>query len=488
MVFSSLFFLYAFLPLTVLLYFAVPLRYRNHILLTASLFFYAWGEMAYVLLMMVSILVNWLVGLAIERDKQNDLPAKRFLVLGVVLNLLPLAFFKYGNFVIDNFYQLTAGLGVNPIDFPQIHLPIGISFFTFQAISYIVDIYREEAVVQKKLVNLALYISLFPQLIAGPIVRYHDIARAINHRVTRMQDISDGILRFITGLGKKVLIANNMGAVADIIFALPMENVSTGLAWIGIIAYTLQIYFDFSGYSDMAIGLGRIFGFKFLENFNYPYAARSIQDFWRRWHISLSSWFRDYVYIPLGGSRVGLSRTSFNLVLVFFLCGLWHGASWTFVLWGLYHGLFLVLERSAWGRLLARLPAFLAHTYTLFVVIIGWVLFRAETLDQALAYMGRLFAFESVDYLDAYLFARLNVQFYIALAAGVILSFPWVRDGFRFLDARLFGSSAQSSSKPSLWLATSKSLALGAWIFLISAVCAAQLAIGGYNPFLYFRF
>lgn len=365
--------------------------------------------------MVLSIVVNWIAGLGIEAKKRAGKNTIPVLAVAVALNLLPLAFFKYGNFCVNNVNGVLETLSLPVIEMGDLHLPIGISFFTFQAISYLVDIYRGQATVQKHPVNLALYISLFPQLIAGPIVRYKDVEREIIGRITRIEDLKSGTLRFVSGLGKKVLIANSMGVVADQVFTLPIENVSTGLAWIGIVAYTLQIYFDFSGYSDMAIGLGRIFGFHFLENFNYPYISQSIQEFWRRWHISLSSWFRDYLYIPLGGNRAGTWRTYFNLLLVFFLCGLWHGASWTFVIWGLYHGLFLVVERLGLIQLLKTIPVFFRHVYTMLVVMVGWVFFRAETLDQALAYVVRMFQFKSVPYLDAQLFAAMNNQFYLAL-------------------------------------------------------------------------
>ncbi|MEE9446544.1 MAG: MBOAT family protein [Arenicellales bacterium] len=484
MVFSSIFFLYAFLPITILLYFAVGRRFQNAILLSASLLFYAWGEMGYVLLMLLSIAMNWLIGLGIDAKKRQGRTAKSVLTIGVILNLLPLAFFKYGNFFVDNLNLMLVHLHFDTIELNALHLPIGISFFTFQAISYIVDVYRDEATVQKRPVNLALYIALFPQLIAGPIVRYRDIDKAITERQTRLEDISSGILRFIAGLGKKVLIANTMGAVADQIFSLPMENVSTSLAWLGILAYSLQIYFDFSGYSDMAIGLGRIFGFHFLENFNYPYISRSIQEFWRRWHISLSSWFRDYVYFPLGGNRAGTGRTYFNLLLVFFLCGLWHGASWSFAIWGFYHGSFLVIEKIGLAAVLKKLPALLRHMYVWLVVMIGWVFFRSETLPQALAYIQKMFSFETVPYLNAELFSALNNQFYLALVLGLLLSTPLLKNLIIKGD-QLFNDTG--GIKPMLFTA-GKNMIVIVWMVLILLASTAQLLSSGYNPFLYFRF
>lgn len=485
MVFSSILFLYLFLPLTLLAYFLAGPRLRNTVLLLASLLFYAWGEMGYVLLMLFSIVANWGVGLMIEQARQQGRSGKPVLAAGIAINLLPLAFFKYGNFLADNINSLLSVANIGTLHLDTVHLPIGISFFTFQAISYIVDVYRRAADVQNNPLNLALYISLFPQLIAGPIVRYHDVARQISSRVTTAADFSYGILRFVSGLAKKVLIANNMGAVADHVFSLPAGELSAGLAWLGLIAYTLQIYYDFSGYSDMAIGLGRMFGFHFLENFNYPYISQSISEFWRRWHISLSSWFRDYLYIPIGGNRVGLARNYFNLLVVFFLCGLWHGASWVFVIWGLYHGFFLVLERSpVGGRLLATLPVPLRHVYTLLVVMIGWVFFRAETLDHALQYIAALINFSGEPYLDAKLFATTNNEFYLALAAGLVFAMPvipWLKERFDAKRASISGIPAQA-----LTLATSTGVLV--WMISMIVFSSAELIGGTHNPFLYFRF
>ncbi len=484
MVFSSLFFLYLFLPLTLLLYFSAGLRWRNGVLLLVSLFFYAWGETGYVLLMLVSVLANWLLGLLIDREKECGKSGKWALITGIIVNLLPLLFFKYSNFLIDNLNAFLPILGVHPIERGSVHLPIGISFYTFQAISYLVDLYRREVEVQRNPINLSLYIALFPQLIAGPIVRYHDIARQIISRRTSLEGFSSGILRFTTGLGKKVLIANSVGAVADHIFSLPSAALPAYLAWLGIISYTLQIYYDFSGYSDMAIGLGRMFGFHFQENFLYPYSSRSIQEFWRRWHISLSSWFRDYLYIPLGGNRKGASRTSLNLIIVFFLCGLWHGAGWGFVIWGLYHGLFLALERSAASKIPIRFPRIVQHIYTVLVVMVGWIFFRAETLDSALSYFAALFNFSAMPYLDAKLFLAVNSQFFLAALAGILFSFPiipWLRT--KLLGQELFGRIRQSDQLVLLF-----SPVLLVWMMLIFFFCSTELISGTHNPFLYFRF
>ncbi|OEU57968.1 MAG: alginate O-acetyltransferase [Desulfobulbaceae bacterium S3730MH12] len=484
MVFSSIFFLFFFLPATLILYFSVGPKLRNLVLLLASLLFYAWGEVGYVMLMLFSISINWIFGLLINDSKSTPKRCKLFLTLGIILNLLPLAFFKYGNFLLDNLSYFDSGIIAGMLGDGQIHLPIGISFFTFQAISYIVDVYRNTADVQKQPINLALYISLFPQLIAGPIVRYHDVARQIVRRTVSLVDFQYGVQRFVLGLGKKVLIANNIGAVADHIYSLPVETLPAGLLWLGMLTYTLQIYYDFSAYSDMAIGLGRMFGFHFLENFNYPYSSRSIQEFWRRWHISLSSWFKDYLYIPLGGNRKRTGRTYFNLLTVFFLCGLWHGASWTFVLWGLFHGLFLVLERGAFGKVIGRLPGIVQHAYTILVVMIGWVFFRAESLEQALVYLKSLANFSASPYLDAKLFATMNAEFYIALFVGIIFSYPIVPRLFSHYSYRL----EQAKVSTRLLIGSLTTAGTIVWISFIIIYSSAQLMSGSHNPFLYFRF
>ncbi len=484
MVFSSIFFLFFFLPATLILYFSVGPKLRNLVLLSASLLFYAWGEVGYVLLMLFSISINWIFGLLINGSKSTPKRCKLFLIFGIILNLLPLAFFKYGNFLLDNLSYLGSGVIADKLGEGQIHLPIGISFFTFQAISYIVDVYRNTADVQKQPINLALYISLFPQLIAGPIVRYHDVARQIVQRTVSLVDFQYGAQRFVLGLGKKVLIANNIGAVADHIYSLPVETLPAGLLWLGMLTYTLQIYYDFSAYSDMAIGLGRMLGFHFLENFNYPYSSRSIQEFWRRWHISLSSWFKDYLYIPLGGNRKSTGRTYFNLLMVFFLCGLWHGASWTFVIWGLFHGMFLVLERGAFGKVIGRLPGIVQHTYTILVVMIGWVFFRAESLEQALAYLKSLANFSTSPYLDAKLFATMNTEFYIALFVGIIFSYPIVPRLFSQYSYRL----EQAKVSTRLLIGSITTAGTIVWISFVIIYSSAQLMSGSHNPFLYFRF
>lgn len=486
MVFSSDIFLFIFLPIVLLSYLVGGRKFKNIILLVASLFFYAWGEKLFVLLMLVSICSNYILGIMIDKAQKAGGRGRLPLVLAVVANLGLLGAFKYTNFLVANLNQLLPQLYLEPITLAPVHLPIGISFFTFQALSYIIDLYRKEAVVQKNPLDIALYISLFPQLIAGPIVRYHDVARQLASRVTRLEDFYYGTERFIIGLAKKVLIANVLGSTADYIFSLPPEQVPATLAWLGALSYTLQIYYDFSGYSDMAIGLGRMFGFRFLENFNYPYMATSIRGFWRRWHISLSSWFRDYLYIPLGGSRKGAGRTHLNLLLVFFLCGLWHGASWTFVVWGLYHGLFLVIERSApVKKLLDWLPSLLKHGYVLLVVIIGWVFFRAESLDQALAYLQAMASPGREPFYNSQIFLHINLEFWLVFWLAIICSAPvyhWLISGATTVAQRI---TAKGSARAVDCGFTIVSVGFFSFIFLYSV---ASLLGGGYNPFLYFRF
>ena len=481
MVFSSTIFLFFFLPLTLLAYFVVGPRGRNAILLAASLLFYAWGETVYLLVMLFSIAANYLFGRLIDHARQRGRRGGLAFACAVATNLGLLGFFKYANFLVDNLNPVLPVLGLAPMDIGRVHLPIGISFFTFQALSYIIDLYRNETTVQRSLLNFALYKALFPQLIAGPIVRYRDVAREIERRTVSLHDFASGVQRFIIGLGKKVLIANVMGRAADTIFATPAETLPATLAWTGAIAFMLQIYFDFSGYSDMAIGLGRMFGFHFLENFNYPYIARSVREFWRRWHISLSTWFRDYLYIPLGGNRHGPVRTGANLLLVFLLCGLWHGASWTFLIWGVYHGIFLVLERvPAVRRLLDRLPAPVQHAYVLLVVLVGWVFFRADTFAHALAYLEAMVDFSRPPLFNSQLFLALNNEFSLTLAAAVIGSTPV------FMLLQRWRTGRPIVPAPAMrWLAATAQV--GSLGFVLVYSIAAVLG-GAHNPFLYFRF
>lgn len=474
MVFSSIVFLFLFLPIVATAYFLVPRGARNVLLLAASLFFYAWGETTFVFVMLMSIALNYGFGLWIGKT-QGTARARLPLVLGVLINLELLVLYKYSTFFIDNLNLALEWLGSEPIMLEGKRLPAGISFFTFHAMSYIIDIYRDKARAQKNPLDLALYIALFPQLIAGPIVRYQQVASQLLERESRLVDVAEGIKRFIIGLGKKVLIANTAAAGADLVFDLPAGELTTPLAWFGIACYTIQIYFDFSGYSDMAIGLARVFGFHFLENFQWPYVARSIQDFWRRWHISLSSWFRDYVYIPLGGNRGGNSRTAFNLVMVFFLCGLWHGAAWNFVVWGLFHGAFLVLERGPFGAWLGRWPRAPQHAYTLLAVMAGWVLFRVESLPDAGVYFGALAGFAEGSSAVRPLAMYCTPDRVMALIVGCVAATPvlpalraWLSQRTRVQVVAEFGS-------------------LMGHVALLYA-CAVMLSAQTYNPFIYFRF
>ena len=448
----------------------------------ASLIFYAWGEVYYVLLMLFSILINYGFGLAVESIKQDK---SRKIVLGVAIssNMLILISLKYANFITDNINIILGEFSLKTINLAQIPLPIGISFFTFQAMSYVIDVYRKEAKVQKNIFDLALYISLFPQLIAGPIVRFHDVAEQIRHRIVSASLFFSGTQRFIFGLAKKMLIANPLGEVADQIFSLAPDELSMGVAWLGISCYTLQIYFDFSGYSDMAIGLGRMFGFRFLENFNYPYISKSIQEFWRRWHISLSSWFRDYLYIPLGGNRKGSIRTYFNLLTVFFLCGLWHGSSWNFMIWGLYHGSFLMLERMGLGGFISRQAKSLQYLYALLAVMIGWVFFRAETLSGASTFLQAMFVpMESISVYSVTYYLSGHVL--VCLIFGIVLATPF----WPTINKKWINQLRLPNAKPSLSLTIGHNLATTVYLSILTLCCFASIAANSYDPFIYFRF
>jgi len=477
-------FLFAFLPVLLALYFLIDLlpgrgaAYRNVLLLVASVVFYASGGGAFIWLILASIAVNYGAALAIDRA-HGTAAARRLLALAVGLNLLSLVTFKYAGFLALNLNAVLTAAGQSPVPVPAIVLPIGISFFTFHAISYVVDVYRRDAVAQKGPVEAALYLLLFPQLIAGPIIRYRDIAAQLAARVVGADDVAIGIRRFVIGLGKKMLIANIVAGPADRLFALPPGELTAALAWLAVGCYTLQIYFDFSGYSDMAIGLARMFGFRFLENFNYPYIAQSIQEFWRRWHISLSAWFRDYLYVPLGGNRVAPARVYLNLLTVFFLCGLWHGASWTFVVWGLYHGLFLVLERLGLGARLARVPRPVRHLYALVVVMIGWVWFRAESVTGALG-MLQAMAGASPHLPTPYAVSwYLTPEVAVAGLAGIIGSAPvWSALGERM---------AEPSAGGARLTAAASGLTVAA-LAVVFAGCVMLIAAHTYNPFIYFRF
>lgn len=418
MLFPSTIFIFLFLPL-VLFFYYIPFKksriLQNFLLLTASLFFYAWGEPWFVLIMILSIVFNWFMGILIDKYRANKTKAKFMIIICISINISILILFKYLNFIISNLNYLI-GESINPV---PVTLPIGISFFTFQALSYVIDVYRNKVCVQIKPFNVGLYVALFPQLIAGPIVRYETIANQIDYRVENFDTFSEGVSRFILGLGKKVLIANNLAIIADESFGSVAngDHISMAMAWLGAIAYTLQIYFDFSGYSDMAIGLGKMFGFHFLENFNYPYISRSITEFWRRWHISLSTWFRDYVYFPLGGSRVeSKHKLISNLFIVWLLTGIWHGANFTFIVWGLMHFVLISCEKLSKKENNG-------HFYTMLFVIIGWVIFRSNSLFDASEYLFQMFNILSETIIDDKFFLYIN-EFKYYLFAGILFSTP----------------------------------------------------------------
>ena len=475
MIFNSLIFLFAFLPTVLVVYFLLPkIQLKNIFLLLASLFFYAWGEAVIVLVMVFSILFNYLVGNIILTNNQQPtikvktwLNPKLILFIGVLFNLAVLIYYKYAYFIVENLQVFGFKASITEV---SILLPIGISFYTFQSISYLVDVYKRIVPPQKKLVHLGLYISLFPQLIAGPIVRYEDIYKEILYRKTTIEGFTSGILKFTRGLAKKVLIANNVALIADKVFDIPITELGTSMSWLGILCYSLQIYFDFSGYSDMAIGLGRMFGFNIKENFQHPYSAKNIKDFWRRWHISLSTWFRDYLYIPLGGSRGGTLFTYRNLLLVFFVTGLWHGASWNFIVWGLFHGFFLLVEKNI-SMKLPRTLAWLSNIYLLVVVMVGWVFFRAENLNYAVDYIGRLFVFSEGTNLYALLYV--NNLTVLIITLGVIFSVPLRKYIIKYsqgINTILFTSITYGVH------------------FVLLLLSVFEIIQSNYNPFIYFRF
>lgn len=472
MLFSSIIFIFYFLPIVLGLYYALSFsrRLQNGFLLIASLFFYAWGESKYVFLMIASILGNYILGLLVDKFRKRG---QLILVLTCIFNLSILFVFKYLNFVIRNINELT---GKNLYEF-NIVLPIGISFFTFQALSYVVDVYRGHAKVQKNPLYLGLYISFFPQLIAGPIVRYTTIEDQILNRKENFTLFSNGTCRFIIGLAKKVLLSNVMAVIVDRCFQLNTmySALPVSLAWLGSIAYTFQIYYDFSGYSDMAIGLGQMFGFKFLENFNYPYMSRSISEFWRRWHISLGTWFKDYVYFPLGGSRVkNKDRIILNLLIVWFLTGVWHGAEWTFIIWGLLNFVFIALEKVISFEKLKINPIF-KHIYALFLINLGWVIFRADNLVEAGNYIASMFGFRTLGFYSDYtwMFIRENFIFFIA---AFIFSMPIAKRANLFL--------AENKKK----YTKTFSIAYPFVLILLFMICVCYLVKGTYNPFIYFNF
>ena len=463
MVFSTTTFILLFLPIVLIVYYFPPIRKHrsisNLVLSLASLFFYAWGEPSFVLVMLGSIFVNWALGLLVDKFR-NTKRAKTPLIAAVVVNVALLFVFKYLTFLLTNFNLLFN----KNIDTLNISLPIGISFFTFQAMSYVIDVYRGHGKAQKNPLNVILYISFFPQLIAGPIVRYETVAEEINNRVETFEDFSSGVYRFLIGLSKKVLLANNLAVLADAAFDGQKPTVLS--AWIGALAYSLQIYFDFSGYSEMAIGLGRMFGFHFLENFNYPYVSRSITEFWRRWHMSLGTWFRDYVYFPLGGSRVdSKARLVFNLFVTWTLTGIWHGANWTFLMWGLLYFVLLTVEKLTGFD---KKSGFFGHIYTMLFVVLGWVLFRSESIGNALSYMTSMFGIGAKLY-DGYMLTYLS-SYKVYFIAGILACFP---------IQKLFKDKINSKVYNCVSAAV---------LFVLFVLSLSFMVKGAYNPFIYFNF
>ena len=496
MVFSSLEFLCVFLPLVFIIYSIVPnLKIRNAILIMASLLFYAYGEPVYVFLMIGSVLANYIFARIIAVCEKRK---KLVLAAGVIVNLGVLGLFKYAGFFVENLNRIFS----SEIPVPDISLPIGISFFTFQALSYIIDVYRGRVKAQTNFANVLLYISFFPQLIAGPIVKYKDIYKAIEDRKQSVRQITEGLWRFIFGLGKKVLIANTVGEAVDTIFSSSTSEINIAVAWLGAIAYMLQIYYDFSGYSDMAIGLGKMFGFQFQENFMYPYGARSIKEFWRRWHISLSTWFKEYLYIPLGGNRKGRRRACINRIIVFFCTGLWHGASWTFIIWGLWHGLFLLIEEFV--PIMRKLPKVISNIYALLVVCIGFVIFRADTITQGLFFIKQMFtgiSFSSGSV--SLMWQQLTPWFIVMAIVGIIGAAPIrpVADKIRGIvyktndennRGQIENNDVQVENSNEQTVNVKQQTILQASLSVISVIlllwCIIRLSGNTYNPFIYFRF
>lgn len=467
MLFSSITFLFLFLPVVLAVYYLVPWKVKNIALLIASLFFYAWGEPVYVVLMVLSILLNYFCARDIKENENEPVKAKFNVVFAVAVNLFILGFFKYYGFLLDTINAVFS----TEIAYRELPLPVGISFYTFQAISYIVDIYRGKAQPQKNILYFALYISMFPQLIAGPIVRYEDIEAQLKHRRLSLQRLGQGAMYFIIGLAKKTVIANSVGAVFEQISEMPAGSLSVLTAWLGAFSYAFQIYFDFSGYSDMAIGLGKMFGFEFRPNFNYPYISRNITEFWRRWHISLSTWFKEYVYIPLGGNRVSTAKHIRNIMAVWLLTGLWHGAAWNFVFWGLYYGILLLIEKYFLSHILAKLPGALEHLYSIVLVMIGWVFFFSPTLGDAFGYLG-LMAGSGCGLADRqglYLLVS-NGPVWVLL---ILCSTPVLH---RVYEKLIYGGKQER-------------VRVNALVYLgLFLLCIAYLVTESYNPFLYFRF
>ena len=465
MVFSSLIFLFVFLPFVLTLYYITPRRFRNLTLFIVDLVFYAWGEPWLVILMLFSILLNYTSGILIGINREKKGLARFIFILSVILNLGLLGFFKYAGFIGETLNMVMPFLNIPIL---EIALPIGISFYTFQTMSYTIDVYKNTVKVQKNIITFGTYVSLFPQLIAGPIVRYEDVAEQLMHRKETLQGFTDGIKLFLIGLSKKVLLANEMGNLWDAVRESGTQSGALG-SWVGIIAYTFQIYFDFCGYSEMAMGLGKMFGFDFLKNFDYPYISKSITEFWRRWHISLGTWFREYVYIPLGGNRKGLYRQIINIAVVWFLTGLWHGASWNFILWGLYFGVLLMIEKLFMLKVLKKAPAIISHIYSIIIILFGWVLFYFENLNEMGIFLARIFG--SDGFMMSGDISVKIISYIPLLIVSAITSTP--------LISKLYH---KIKSKPILYVIDN------AGCVLALLLCTAALVSSDYNPFLYYKF
>ncbi len=475
MVFSSSIFLFWFLPIFLGIYFLIDRRYKNAFALLASLLFYGFGSPKFLIVLLLSIIIDFFLVRQIDKSTEPK-RRKLFLVFSVILNIGLLAYFKYANFFVDNFNALLAAFGANPIKWTKVVLPIGISFFTFQKMSYSVDVYRKTSAPLQSIADYALFIMLFPQLIAGPIVRYNEIAAQITDRKAN-ETIDNRILgfyRFVIGLSKKMLIANILAEYVDQVFAMPANEIGIGTAWLGILAYTFQIYFDFSGYSDMAIGIGRMIGFKFPENFNNPYISQSVSEFWKRWHITLGSWMMDYLYIPLGGNRISKRRTYLNLWIVFFLSGLWHGAAWTFVAWGAFHGLFIVMDKMFWLKASKTIGKVPRVVITFVIVMIGWVMFRADTLSYAMHYIGSMFGANG-----NLPVTNVSLQFIFTLIVAALFSFfGLTKAGDNALD--FFFNRKEYNASQYVWV--------GLLMIVLLVLSASFILKGSFNPFIYFRF
>lgn len=466
MVFSSLYFLFLYLPIVLLVYYIVPLKWRNLWLLVVNLVFYGWGEPRYILLMLFTIVLDYFAGLMVARCKVsgNDRGARIAVAVALVLNLAILFFFKYWTLVTSTLQHF--GLSVPTFN---LTLPIGISFYTFQTMTYPVDIYRGDAEVQKSIISFGTFVTLFPQLIAGPIIKYKELADQMSYRTHSPEQFAAGVQVFVVGLAKKVLLANNIGKLWDAYLSMPADQLTTAGAWLGVVAFSLQLYFDFSGYSDMAVGLGRMLGFEFLRNFNYPYISKSVTEFWRRWHISLGSWFREYLYIPLGGNRVNKPRLFFNLLVVWAATGIWHGASWNFLIWGLYFAALIILEKAFLGKLLEKLPAAVQHIYTLFLVLVSWAIFAVEDFGHMGVFLSSMFGMAPGGLINE------SVGYYFT----------------SFLPMLIIGGVAATPLASKLWAKLpAKAVKVILPVFLLAGLIfsTAYLVDATYNPFLYFRF